>query len=74
MDILNERPEGMSYLDYKAQLTFQKLWIKWKKQGQFYYVATDIFYTPEDKNQLFGLRSSYGPFKGKTKTDLLYPI
>lgn len=63
----------MSFEDYKAHLKKQKAWIKQKKQGEFYYVSSDIYYAPEDVNRLFGLRTTYPPFVGKMK-DVLVPI
>lgn len=44
MEILNERPIDMSFVDYKNQLKIQKDWIKNKKQGGLYYISAEIFY------------------------------
>lgn len=73
MEILRERPEDMSYLDYKAHLKEQKAWIKEVKQGKLYYISSDIYYAPEDKYKLFGLRESYPPFVGDTR-ELMRPV
>ena len=64
----------MLFADYRVHLKKQKQWIKNKKQGEVYYLAAQIFYAPEDKNQLFGLRETFNPFKGSVKEDLLEPI
>ena len=73
MEILNERPEGMNFADYKIHLKEQKAWLKKKKEGVLYYIASDIFYAPEDEARLFGLRRTSPPFVGKMK-DVLTPI
>lgn len=73
MEILNERPEGMSFIDYKIHLKVQKAWIKNKKRGELYYISSDVFYAPEDTQRLFGLRRTSDPFVGKMK-DVLTPI
>ena len=73
MEILNKRPESMSYVDYKIHMKEQKKWIKEHRKGVLYYKSAELYYAPEDKNHLFGLRTTYNPFKGKMK-DLQYPI
>jgi len=73
MEILNERPEGMSFKDYRTYLKEQKAWIKKKKEGVLYYTASYIFYAPEDEARLFGLRRTNPPFVGKMK-DVDIPI
>lgn len=73
MEILRERPENMSYEDYKTHLKGQKNWIKRHKQGKLYYISSDMFYSPEDTNKLFGLRETFPPFVGNTK-DLINPV
>lgn len=74
MEILNERPADMTFQDYRNQLKFQKAWIKQHKQGRLYYLSVDTYYAPEDIYKMFGLKQTYPPFRGKAKTDLLYPI
>jgi hypothetical protein len=73
MDILRERPEDMSFLEYKTQLKFQKAWIRNHKRGRLYYIASEILYVPEDVNKLFGYTKTYPPFVGDTKK-LIYPV
>lgn len=34
MKILNERPDGMSFPEYKGHLKEQKIWLKQKRQGR----------------------------------------
>ena len=73
MEILNERPEGMSFEEYRNHLKEQKKWIKNAKKGKLYYMSVKLHYSPLDKEKLFGMRESFPPFKGKVK-DLLTPI
>lgn len=73
MDILNERPEGMTFEEYKAHLRFQKAWIKNHKRGRFYYISSDTAYVPEDTYKKFGYVKTYPAFVGDTK-DLIYPV
>lgn len=39
MDILNGRPEGMDFDEYKAKLKLQKILIKHKKKGNIVWLA-----------------------------------
>lgn len=64
MDILKERPADMSFTDYRLQLKSQKVWIKNHKRGKFYYIASEVLYSPEDTNKLFGFVKTYPPFIG----------
>lgn len=64
----------MLFADYRAHLKAQKQWIKNKRKGELYYLSSQIFYSPEDKLQLFGLRETFNPFVGSVKKDLLNPI
>lgn len=41
--ILNERPENMSFREYKNHLKKQKAWIKERKKGFLVYKAAEIF-------------------------------
>ena len=74
MEILTKRPDDMSFVDYRNHLKEQKAWVKNKKKGELYYLSAQIFYAPEDKNKLFGLRETYPPFRGSVKKDLINPI
>lgn len=74
MDILTKRPDDMSFIDYKEHLRQQKSWIKHKKQGEIYYLSSQIFYAPEDKLKMFGMRETFNPFRGSVKKDLLTPV
>lgn len=71
--IITKRPEGMSFETYKDYQKLQKIVIKEYLKGSLYYKAAEIFYAPEDKNKLFGIKTKFPPFKGNTK-DLLEPI
>lgn len=71
--IITKRPEGMSFETYKDYRKLQKIVIKEYLKGALYYKASEIFYAPEDKNKLFGIKTKFPPFKGSTK-DLLEPI
>jgi len=73
VDILKERPEDMTFEEYKTQLKFQKAWIKNHKQGRLFYVASEIVYMPEDTKKMFGFRQTHTAFVGKTK-ELEYPV
>jgi len=74
MEILTKRPDDMSFKDYRDHLKEQKAWINNKKKGELYYLSAQIFYAPEDKNKLFGLRETFPPFRGNVKKDLTNPI
>ena len=39
MDILNGRPEGMDFKEYKAKLKLQKILIKHKKKGKLVWLS-----------------------------------
>lgn len=65
MQILNERPEDMSFNDYKAHLKKQSKWIRDKKRGVLCYVATEIVHFNQFKE--FGYRQTYPPFKGNSE-------
>ena len=73
MEILRERPEDMSFIDYKIHLKVQKKWIRTHKRGLLYYLANETIFSPEDKLQMFGIKKTYLPFVGKTK-ELTEPI
>jgi hypothetical protein len=73
MDILRERPEDMTFTEYKNQLKFQKAWIKNHKQGRLFYVANETIYLPEDTKKEFGIRKTNPPFVGNTD-ELIYPV
>jgi len=73
MDILNARPEDMSFEEYKDQLKFQKAWIKNHKQGRLFYLASEILYVPEDTTRRFGYPQTYSGYIGNT-AELKYPI
>jgi len=65
LQILNERPEGMSFPDYKKHLKSQKAQIKQYKKGRLVYLAHEIktFTTMEiDYTKTF----KYPPFVGDT--------
>ncbi len=71
--IITKRPVGMDFETYKDYRKLQKIIIKEYLKGELYYKSSEIYYAPEDKNKLFGLRTTKSPFKGKVK-DLLEPI
>jgi len=73
MDILRERPEDMTFEEYKAQLKFQKAWIRNHKRGRFYYISTEVQYIPEDKFKEYGYIKTYPPFVGDTR-ELIHPV
>lgn len=73
MKIINERPEDMSFQEYRDYLNQQKTWIRFRKKGHLYYVASEIIYFPEDTSRLFGFTRKYPPFVGDTR-NLEYPI
>lgn len=72
--IITKRPEGMDFDTYKNYRMVQKIAIKEYLKGTLYYKASEIFYAPEDKNKLFGIKTKYKPFKGNAKKDLLEPV
>lgn len=61
MEILTKRPDEMLFTDYREHLIKQKQWIKNHKKGQLYYLASEIFYSPEDKRKEFELKSTNPP-------------
>lgn len=73
MDIINERPEGVDFVEYRQKLKEQKIQIKQYKQGKLFYIASEKIYFPEDTKKLFGFIKSYSPFIGDTK-NLIEPI
>lgn len=75
MDILNERPTGMDFDEYKAKLKLQKIIIKRKKKGNIIWLAK-LHNSPEVIRQLVETKmlDSLGQllhkgqtFKGNTK-------
>lgn len=67
MDIINKRPADFTYEEYKDYLKMQKKWIKERRKGILFYVASEIFYAPEDTHKLFGLKTTHNPFRGKMR-------
>ena len=49
--ILNERPVGMNFEDYKNHLKAQKQWIKGRLKGFICYVSSEIIEREFDKNE-----------------------
>lgn len=70
MEIITKRPDDMSFIDYRNHLKEQKSWIKNRLKGELYYLASELYYSPEDKLQIFGMKRTGSPFRGSVKNDL----
>lgn len=64
MKILNQRPENMSFEDYKAHLRNQKEYIKNKASGSLVYKSWE---TIKASDTAYSFRK-YRPFVGRVKT------
>jgi len=73
MEILVERPEWMDFVDYKIHMRIQNRLLKQYLKGRLYYKASEIHYSPEDKEHLFGIKETFSPYVGKV-SDLTTPI
>lgn len=73
MNIINERPDTMSFESYRDYLKQQKQWIRFRKKGLLYYVASEIVYFTDELAQGLGYTRTHPPFVGDTR-NLQYPI
>lgn len=56
------RPEGMDYNEFRIKRKALNTYLKHRKRGRFFYVATEVDYEMiDDKKQL--VKKSYGPYR-----------
>lgn len=76
MEIITNRPKGMSFIEYKASRRESNEKIsRYIKYGRVYYVAAEIISTRNSVGAVIGERyARYEPFVGSARYDLRKPV
>ena len=63
-----ERPEGMSYDEFKIKRKAVEKYIKKRAKGKFVYVSKEVDYIIDEKGNKEKVIKSYGPYRRVEKT------